>query len=133
MLRGKAGGLQGKLIAILAIAAACSIGGNACAMNRPADNAPCRISGADKLSAELGGAEAWCAAIRQALAPVSPKPAAIDVQVLTPHLASATVTLADGSTLPAVKVGRSDRPLGRGSMQMLANSIAAQVAERNSQ
>jgi hypothetical protein len=60
----------------------------------------------------------------------SPKPAAVEVGVVSPYLITATVMLADGHRLPAIKVASSDRPLGRTSIQMLADSVAAQVADQ---
>ena len=84
------------------------------------------------MPADTGGADAVCAAIERALQAVSPKPAAVEVRVVSPYLLSATVVLADGRRLPPVKVGSSDRPLGRRAVQMLAESIAAQVAGQSS-
>lgn len=101
-------------------------------MNRLADNNWCQVSGARKLPADLGGADALCAAVGKAISAVSPKPGAIEVSVLSPYLISARVTLADGRHLPTIKVGSSDRPLGRRAIQMLADSIAAQIAGQQS-
>jgi hypothetical protein len=97
-------------------------------MNNPAPAARCQVVGAAQLPTETGGAHAICAAVELALQPVAPKPAAIEVNVLSPHLLSATVMLADGRRLPAIKAGRSDRPLGARTIKMLADGIAAQVA-----
>jgi hypothetical protein len=97
-------------------------------MNQSAHGVRCQVVGASQLSADTGGADASCAAIDQSLQAASPKPAAVEVTIVSPSLVSATVMLADGRRLPAIKVASSDRPLGRGSIQMLADSIAAQVA-----
>ncbi len=92
----------------------------------------CQVSGAQKLPAEAGGADALCAAVGQALAKVSPKPQTVELSVLSPFMISATVVMADGRRLPAVKVGSADRPLGARAIRMLADGIAAQVAGRQS-
>lgn len=97
-------------------------------MNQSADGTHCQVVGASQLPADTGGADAICAAVEQALQTASPKPAAVEVNVLSPHLLSATVMLADGRRLPAIKVGSSDRQLGARAIKMLADSIAAQVA-----
>ena len=101
-------------------------------MNRSVDHDWCQVSGAQKLPADLGGAESLCATVGQALGTISPKPRAVEVNVVSSFLVSATVTLPDGRRLPAIKVGSSDHPLGRRAIQMLAKSIAAQVARQRS-
>lgn len=88
----------------------------------------CRVINGEKLPAEVGGQYVLCAAIEAALQSAAPKPAAIEVSVLSPYLLSATVMLADGRKLPAIKISSSDRQLGARAVQMLADSIAAQVA-----
>jgi hypothetical protein len=97
-------------------------------MNSPGPGLRCQVVGAGELPADTGGADALCAAVEQALQAAAPKPAAIEVNVVSPYLLSATVMLADGRKLPAIKVGSSDRQLGARAVQMLADSIAAQVA-----
>jgi hypothetical protein len=88
----------------------------------------CRVINSEQLPAETGGEKALCAAIAQALPPGVANGVAIDVSVISPYLLSAIVTMEDGRTLPAVKVGSSDRPLGSRAVKMLADSIAGQVA-----
>jgi hypothetical protein len=93
----------------------------------------CRVIDGQKLPAELGGEQSLCTAIAQALRPGVANGAAIEVNVVSPYLLSATVTMADGRMLPAIKVGSSDRPLSRRAVQMLADSIAAQAAAQSKQ
>lgn len=106
------------------------LGGNAPAMSRSADDNWCQVSGARKLPAELGGADALCAAAARAIGSVSPKPKAIEIKVISPFLISATVILVDNRRLPVIKISSSDRPLGRKALQMLTDSIAAQIASQ---
>ena len=96
-------------------------------MDRSAYDNWCRVSGAQKLPAELGGADALCAAAARAISSVSPKPKAIEIRVVSPFLISATVILVDNRRLPVIKISSSDRPLGRKAIQMLTDSIAAQI------
>jgi hypothetical protein len=95
--------------------------------------AHCRVIDGRKLPADTGGENALCAAIAKAVPAGSADGAAIEVKVISPYLLSATVTLADGRTLPAIKVGSSDRPLSRRAVGMLADSIAAQAAAQTKQ
>lgn len=101
-------------------------------MSHSAEPSWCQVSGAQKLPAEAGGADALCAAVGQALAKVSSKPKTVELSVQSLYLISATVTMADGRRLPAVKVGSADRPLGPRAIRMLADGIAAQVAGKQS-
>lgn len=87
----------------------------------------CRITGAGKLPAELGGADAVCAAIGGPLSQVQQKPAMVEVTVLSPFLLRATVTAADGRRLPPFAVGSSDRTLSPRSLRMLGEVIAARL------
>jgi hypothetical protein len=108
--------------------------GGACGMNDAASKSGhCRVIDGEKLPRELGGEQALCAAIAQALGPDVANRAAIEVSVISPYLLSATVIMTDGRRLPAVKVGSSDRPLGSRAVQMLADSIAVQVAAQQKQ
>ena len=97
-------------------------------MDRSADDNWCQVSGAKKLPAEMGGADALCDAAARAIDSVSLKPKAIEIKVVTPFLISATVILVDNRRLPVIKISSSDRPLGRKAIQMLTDSIAAQIA-----
>jgi hypothetical protein len=99
-------------------------------MGRLADDEWCRVTGAQNLPAELGGADALCAAAARAIELASPKPKAIEIKVVSPYLIAATVILIDNKRLPVIKIASSDRPLGRKAMQMLTDSIAAQIASQ---
>lgn len=118
---------MGKLMTALAFTAAVWAGGSACAM-KPQSNTEvrCSVVGADQLPAELG-AEAVCRAIREAAA--AAPGASITVQVLSPHVLAATATTADGRMLSEQRVATSDRTLHPGSVRMLADALAQQLAE----
>lgn len=94
----------------------------------------CSVVGAEKLPAELGGADAVCAAVRGALQGSSlAEGASVTVTVRSPYSAAASVTTSAGSELPEVNVAISDRSLNKRSIAMLAEGIARQlssVAER---
>ena len=124
--------MRSGVVAMMLLAGSGAVGGSALAMNRLADHPWCKVNDAQKLPADVGGAEAVCAAVAKAVGVRSPKPHAITLNIVSPYLISATVTMADGRRLPAIKVGRSDRKLGRRAIQMLADSIAAQVAGQQS-
>jgi hypothetical protein len=119
-------------MAVILLMSAASAGESAFAMNDPTHGLRCQVVGANILPSDIGGADAICAAIEQALQAASPKPAAVEVAVASPYLISATVLLADGRRLPVIKVGSSDRALGQGSIKLLVDSIAAQVAAQQS-
>ncbi len=118
---------MGKVMAALAFTAAIWAGGSACAMKPQASDAiRCSVIGAEKLPAELGGAEAVCQAIREAAAPALG--ASVVVQVINPHMLAATATTTDGRALPEQRVATSDRTLNAGSLGMLAKALADQLA-----
>lgn len=118
---------MGKFMAALAITAAIWAGGSACAMKPQVTNAiRCSVIGAEKLPAELGGAEAVCQAIGEATA--TAPGASVVVQVINPHMLAATATTADGRDLPEQRVATSDRTLHAGSLRMLAKALAEQLA-----
>jgi hypothetical protein len=115
---------HGVVTAALALAL-CSADGSACAMSGSAvGTAGCRVIGAGHLPPDSGGADALCETVRQSIAAAG----TVEIRVRSPHLMEATVTLADGRRLPAVKTARSDQPLNRRSFQMLADALAAQLA-----
>jgi hypothetical protein len=122
--------MRGKIAAAMLSIMAALFGESACAMNSPVPASRCQVVGASQLPADIGGPDARCSAIEQALQAAAPKPAGVEVNVISPYLLSATVSLADGRRLPASKVGRSEHQLGARAVQMLADSIAAQVAAR---
>lgn len=88
----------------------------------------CRVTGEELLPSEIGGASALCAAIRSAR-PASSDAVSVEVRVESPYRMAATQTLASGEALAEVRTARADRPLGRRSVQMLANALAAQLAD----
>jgi hypothetical protein len=94
-------------------------------MDRASDGRWCRVEGAEKLPAELGGAQAVCSVLEGSLGKLAPKTVALTVR--SPFLINAEVTAVDGRRLPTVTVGRSDRPLSGRAIRMLAEAIAAQL------
>lgn len=108
-------------------AGVCLAGESACAMERPLQKlVDCQVTGAGLLPSEAGDPETLCAAIRAARPSVADV-AMVEVRVETPHLIVARQTLASGEVLPEVRTARTDRPLGRRSVQMLAEALAAQL------
>jgi len=99
-------------------------------MTSPASaNARCAVVGGDKLPAESGGADALCAAIRNALAKEAPNArVTVEVRVLTPSTL-ATMLVVEGRALPEQKFAVMDRNLNPRSIERFAQSIATKVAE----
>lgn len=88
----------------------------------------CNVVGADKLPAEVGGADAVCAAIRSALQGNSvAQGASVAVTIRSPYGAAAAVTTAAGRVMPEVNVAISDRSLNPRSIAMLAEGVARQL------
>ncbi len=88
---------------------------------------------AEKLPPEAGGADTLCEAIRQAAAAEAPGVAySIDIEVLSPSMLSARVTLADGRALPEQRHAVMDRTLTRSSIQRFATALAAELAKSQS-
>ena len=117
-----------KVVAIMLATATFADQGDAHAMGLTGGHDWCRVSGANKLAADIGNADGLCKEIARALQAVPTKPASVEVDVLSPFLASASVTMGNGHKLAAIKVGSSDRPLSRRSVRMLAEAIATRVA-----
>lgn len=89
----------------------------------------CRVTGGDKLPADSGGSEAFCAAIQRAAAAQMPGTAfKVAVQVRGPAMLTATLTTADGRTLPEQTFSISDRGLTKGSLERFANGLVGEVA-----
>lgn len=111
--------------------AACSLAAaplSACAMNAPVPSVPlCRVTGAELLPSGIGGAPAICGEMEQAVAAAGASGTTIEVRVENSSLLSATAKLPDGRTLPAVKVGVSDRELSASSVRRLAQALAEQI------
>ena len=94
------------------------------------DARPCRVIGADKLPAELGGAKVLCAAIEQAVATAAPVARyAVEVQVQSSSSLAATLRTAKGQTLPVQKMAVSDAALTKASIERFARAIGAQLAK----
>jgi len=106
------------------------VNGGACAMGQPGvTTSNCRILGAEKLPAEIGGAKLLCDAIDAAAREHAPRaPFTVEVRVLSPSMLAAVVTLKDGRKLPEQKIAVSDSALKRRSLERFADAIALQVA-----
>jgi hypothetical protein len=116
--------------AVAAIALAASAQA-ACAMSAPSDaTAQCKVTGGEKLPPQSGGADALCAAIRQAVAARLPGIAfTADVTVVSDWKLGATVTMADGRRLPDQRHVVLDAKLDRRSFERFAESLANKLAE----
>ncbi len=89
----------------------------------------CRVVGGDKLPADSGGSEAFCAAFERAAAAQLPNTRLkVEVQVRGPSMLTATLTTADGKTLPEQTFSISDRALTKGSLERFANGLVGEVA-----
>ena len=96
-------------------------------MNAPsaAEPAACRVVNGDKLPASSGGADALCAAIEKA----AQARFSVEVRVLSRHSLAATVTTAEGLSLPEQRLDISDRELSRKTFEWFAQNLAAEVAK----
>ena len=92
----------------------------------------CTVIGADKLPAEVGGPDAVCRSMREAVSAARSQAAAgelsITVQIISPYSAAATVTMADGRKLVEQQLAISDRKLNQPALAMLAKAVASQLA-----
>jgi hypothetical protein len=92
----------------------------------------CTVVGAEKLPAEVGGADAVCRSVREAVSAAGGRAAAselsITVQIASAYSAAAIVTTADGRKLAEQQVAISDRKLNQNALAMLAKGVAAQLA-----
>lgn len=122
--------MRAKIAYILLPLVAASFTGSACAMNSSSKQmVECRVIGGDKLPAESGGADAFCAAFaRAAAAQVPDRRFKVEVQVRGPSMLTAILTTADGKTLPEQTFSISDRGMTKGSLERFANSLVGQVA-----
>lgn len=113
--------------AILAIALA-SAGGAACGMTHStAKSDRCRVLGGEKLPAAIGGEEQICAAIEAAAAGVPGEAYSVEVLVRSDYMLSAQVRMADGRSLPELKLAVSDRQLTRRSIERFATSVGEAI------
>jgi hypothetical protein len=89
---------------------------------------PCRVTGAEKLPPEAGGAGAICAAVERAVAAQAPKVRySVEVRVLSPT-AHAANQEAGGRKLPELRFSVSDRELNPRAIGHFADSVAAALA-----
>jgi hypothetical protein len=107
--------------------------GSACAMRPVATNQMrCTVVGAEMLPPEVGGADAVCRSMREAVSAAGGQAAAselsITVQIASAYSAAAIVTTADGRKLAEQQVAISDRKLNQNALAMLAKGVAAQLA-----
>jgi hypothetical protein len=122
--------MRSRLTASIVALALASVSGSACAMDRPMnDQERCRVTGADKLPAEIGGAPGICAAIERAAASAGDMNFAVDVRVISPARLAATVTMSDGRVLPERHMAVSDSKLRKSSLERFARGLAAEIAK----
>ncbi len=118
------------LALIMLSLAAVPVAASACAMTESSPpRGDCRIVGGDRLPADSGGADALCAAIRDAAAVHAPHSRfQVEVTVKGPSMLAAWITTADGTRLPEQKFAVNDRQLSRGSLERFAKALAGEVA-----
>ena len=125
--------MRGKLVAAVLAAGLSLAGQGACAVSSPQQQqaqGECRVIAAEKLPPEVGGADALCAMIREAAAAQAPGVGySVEVRVLSPSMLSASITLADGRTLPEQRHATMDRTVSRPSVERFANALAAELAK----
>ena len=123
--------MRHKAIGLIVGAAVASTSGSACGMTQSSRSLiGCRVTGAEKLSSAIGGEQGICAAIEQAVAAEAPGVGySVDVRVVSRAVLSATITLANGNTLPEQKIAISDSELRRSTVARFAKSLAARIAE----
>lgn len=99
-------------------------------MNSPSKQlVECRVIGGDKLPADSGGADGFCAAITRAAAAQLPdRRFKVEVQVRGPSMLTAILTTAEGKTLPEQTFSISDRGMTKGSLERFANSLVGEMA-----
>ena len=91
----------------------------------------CTVIGADKLPAELGGANAICAALQRAVAAkASGAHYAAEFRVPSASALIANVAV-NGRKLPEQRFGVMDRNLNPASIERFAQTLANMVAEAN--
>jgi hypothetical protein len=90
----------------------------------------CTVVGAENLPAEIGGPDAVCRTMLEAVSSVSGIAAnelSITVQIINAHSAAASVARVDGRKLADQRVGISDRDLNRHALAMLAKAVATEL------
>lgn len=98
-------------------------------MNSPSPQlVDCRVVGGDKLPASSGGTDALCAAIARAAAAEAPASRfSVEVRVLGHSSLAATLTTADGTSLPEHRFAVSDRSLTKGSIDRFAKALVGEL------
>ncbi|MEO6360741.1 MAG: hypothetical protein ABIO43_09220 [Sphingomicrobium sp.] len=123
--------LNGRTIAApVAVLMLIQISGADSALGQPdVTTSNCRISGAEKLPHDIGGARVLCEVISKAARTLALHVSfTVDVRVLSPSMLAAVVTLTDGRRLPEQKMVVSDGALQRRSVERFADAIALQAA-----
>ncbi len=94
-------------------------------MNSPSPHQiVCHVIGGNKLPTSAGTADSICAAIVSAAAAHAPLARfSVEVRVLGRSALAATLTTADGKTLPEQRFASSDRPLNPDSIEFFAKSL----------
>ena len=89
----------------------------------------CTVVGAEKLPAEVGGADAICAALDRAIASKARGlQYSAEFQVPSASVLIASVTV-NGRKLPQQRFGVMDRNLNQGSIERFTQSLASLVAQ----
>ena len=115
------------LLASILLVAASMAPASASAMSGSAS--PCRLVGAEKLPREVGGGEAVCRAIQQAIAAKAPNSNySVHVEVLSKSSVKATVEL-NGRRLPEQRISVMDRDLNLRSIGRFAEKLAEEAAK----
>ena len=113
-----------------ALAVAASATG-ACAMSTPesGQQGHCTVIGAEKLPAEVGGANALCAALERAVsAKVPGLHYSAELRVASPSVLIANIVV-NGRKLPEQRFGVMDRNLNSGSIHRFAETLANLLAQ----
>ena len=90
-------------------------------MSSAEPSSACQVRGAHKLPPEIGGAEAVCAAIKQAL---PGQGYSVQITVHSPSSISARVKTSDGRERPEQRMAVSDGALRSSSVHRFARAIA---------
>ncbi len=123
-----------KLAYLMMPLAAASFSGSACAMTSPSDKmVQCRVVGGEKLPADSGGADGFCAAIaRAAAAQVPGQRFTVEARVTGATEMSATLITSDGERLPLQEFSISDRGFNRAALDRFATSLVGMIARQAS-
>ena len=93
--------------------------------------APCRVTGGEKLPPKAGGADAICAAVQRAVAARTPSLRySAEIRVLS-RTALAADLAANGRKLPELRFSVTDRELNPMAIGHFADSVAAALAGKD--